>query len=140
MNHTNFKILSKLSLFSFFIGIFMIYSSCGEISLGSSVNDGIPSGDRIKSGTLSTYSGTVSVYKTVSGPATLRFENLSGPTSTLLYVWATVDGSETTISTTLKGTSGNMNFSTSITSSNWTSVRISESFSPFTTIATAPLF
>lgn len=108
--------------------------ACGQIGLGggSSVNEATPSGTVLASGTFETLSagnavtGLVEVINSAaSGSNVIHFESFSGPTESGLEVRAVVNGTDTRIST-LRSTSGNMNYTTTFsgTTPTWSSVSI----------------
>ena len=106
---------------------------CGDIGLGGGAgsNEAAPQGTIIKTGTFEGFGGTgveglVVVYVTSgSGTNIIRLESFSIDSTETLQLRAVVNGSDRLIST-LRGTSGNFNYTTSMSGSQntWTSVSL----------------
>jgi hypothetical protein len=126
----------------------MTLMSCGLVELGSSsLNEPVPDGTVVFTGTFGTnsnsISGTVFVYQQAGTNYTVRFETFSSATITNLKVQGFLTGSSTAVlDSALKGTGGNQNYSVSgVTTPTWSTIKIISTAiaSPNNILATALL-
>ncbi|MGE0614296.1 MAG: hypothetical protein AB7P04_01535 [Bacteriovoracia bacterium] len=122
------KLAKKAVLFHVFI-----LAACGLRGGGSVYfNDPVPSGSIVAQGSFSgrnnqTVTGSALIYQTTDGTYVIRLQSLSAPDEAALKLYATVNGTETLMST-LKGSAGNQNYTTSVSlGATWSSVSIRSS-------------
>ena len=119
---------------------FFMLNSCGPIGLGSgNFDDAVPNGTIKANGTFTggDITGSVFVYQLDNGSHIIRLESFSISTTAGFLLIAETNSAEV-LRTTLRGNSGNLNYTTNVTGNpTWSSVKIENSFN--TVVSTAVL-